>query len=143
MSQWFSFGPWAFSIDAAEAAIAARHRPIQPIPVDAWASFYGLKHLGDPRRSAAALIGPTSDALDREYAMTADLANPVIVAQLLVENQPAPLLIDGTHRLYRAWREKVSELPAYVLTVEETLGIRHPVSLGPCGITVTAASRTR
>ncbi|MEU4693753.1 hypothetical protein [Actinoplanes sp. NPDC023714] len=141
MSQFFQFGPWVFSIDAAEAAITAEPRPTQPLPVAAWAAFYGLKHLDDPRRSAAALIGPTSDGLDREYAMTTDLTNPVIVGQLLVEHQAAPLLIDGTHRLYRAWREKVPELPAHLLTVEETLAVRHEVSLGPDGaITVAAYS---
>jgi hypothetical protein len=50
---------------------------------------------------------------------------------------PAALLIDGVHRLYHAWREGVPRLPAYLLTVEETLRIRHDKLLGPGGTSIT------
>jgi hypothetical protein len=58
--------------------------------------------------------------------MTTDLTEPVIVAILHSQehDEDYPLLIDGTHRLYRAYQEGVATLPAYVLDVAETLGIR-------------------
>ncbi|WP_327038101.1 hypothetical protein [Micromonospora maris] len=120
-AQWFHFGPWVFSIDAAQTLIAATPRDTQPLDVTTWATAYGLTRLDDPHQRAVSLIGPTSTALNRTHAMTTELTTPLIVAQLDITGHPhAPLLIDGTHRLYRAWRENVPRLPAYLLTVEET-----------------------
>jgi hypothetical protein len=63
--------------------------------------------------------------------MTSDLAVPVLVAMLRGNSgEEFPLLIDGTHRLYRAHAERVAELPAYVLTAEETLAIRDDGFIG-------------
>ncbi|MEV0943982.1 hypothetical protein AB0I90_26860 [Micromonospora wenchangensis] len=130
--QWFHFGPWVFSIHAAEALIAAQPRDTRPIDVPSWAAAFGLTHLDEPHRSSVSLIGPTSDGLDRVYAMSTDLAKPIIVAQPSVNGHPpAPLLIDGAHRLYRAWRKQMPQLPTWLLTPEETLLIRHNTVLGP------------
>jgi hypothetical protein len=130
--QRFHFGPWTFSIDAAEALIAARPRSIRRIDVATWAKAYGLTRLDNRDEHTVSLIGPASDGLDRVYAMTTDLAKPVIVAQLAINGQtPAPLLIDGTHRLYRAWSEGIAQLPAYLLTADETRQVHHDALLGP------------
>ncbi|MFD6568594.1 hypothetical protein [Micromonospora profundi] len=134
LPQWFHFGPWVFSIDAAQALIAASPRATRPLDVPAWAAAYGLTHLDNPNPWLTSLIGPTDTALNRTYAMTTDLTQPLIVAQISVNQAPpGPLLIDGTHRLYRAWREHVPRLPAYVLTVEETRQIQDDRLLGPNG----------
>ncbi|MBQ0906793.1 hypothetical protein [Micromonospora sp. U21] len=134
LPQWFHFGPWMFSIDAAQALITASPRDTRPLDVPAWSAAYGLAHLDNPNAWATSVIGPTSTALNRTYAMTADLTKPLIVAQISVNKQPpATLLIDGTHRLYRAWREHIPRLPAYVLTVEETRQIQDDLLLGPRG----------
>lgn len=139
--QWFHFGPWVFSIDAAEALVAATPRDTQHLDVATWAAAYGLTHLDDPHRGAVSLIGPASHALDRAYAMSTDLAKPVIVGQLSINGHPpAPLLIDGTHRLYRAWREGVPRLPAYLLTAEQTRQIQDNVLLGPGRTSITPRS---
>ncbi|MFI7077173.1 hypothetical protein ACIBO1_07760 [Micromonospora sp. NPDC049903] len=133
--QWFHFGPWVFSINAAEALIATTPRNTQPLDVTTWADAYGLTRLDDPH--TVNLIGPTSTGLDRAYAMTTNLAKPLIVAQLTITGQPqAPLLIDGIHRLYRAWRERVPRLPAYLLTAEETRQIQHNTLLSPGRTTI-------
>ncbi|GAB3864133.1 hypothetical protein GCM10029963_74010 [Micromonospora andamanensis] len=130
--QWFHFGPWVFSIDAAQALIATTPRDTQPLDVTTWATAYGLTRLDDPRQRAVSLTGPTSTALDRAHAMTTDLTTPVIVAQLDISGHPpAPLLVDGTHRLYRAWREHLPRLPAHLLTVEETRQVQDNVFLRP------------
>lgn len=130
--QWFHFGPWVFSIHAAETLIAAQPRPTRLIDVPAWATAFGLTRLDDPHRRTISLIGPTSDAFDRDYAMTTDLAKPLIVAQPTVNGHPpAPLLIDGMHRLYRAWREHVPQLTDWLLTAEETRLVQHDGLLGP------------
>ncbi|MEV1319441.1 hypothetical protein AB0J14_25555 [Micromonospora arborensis] len=116
-----------FDINAALALIAAAPRAPQPLNVTAWANAYGLRHLDNPNPWATNLIGPTKNSLNRAYAMTADLTTPVIVCQIpITEQQPAPLLIDGTHRVYRAWRDQVPQLPAHLLTPAETQQIKTP-----------------
>ena len=97
----FHFGPWVFSIDAADALIAATPRRTRDLDVAAWATAYGLTHIDDPHRRTVNLIGP------------------------------ARVLIDGTHRLYRAWRERLPRLPAYLLTPAETRQIQNNALLGP------------
>ncbi len=130
--QWFHFGPWVFSIDAAEALIACAPRDTKHLAVATWATAYGLTRLDNPHERTISLIGPASNAFDRDYAMSTDLTKPVIVAQVDIGGQPpARLLIDGTHRLYRAWREGVPRLPTYLLTAEETRQIQDNVLLGP------------
>lgn len=130
--QWFHFGPWVFSIHTAMALITATPRPARRIDVTAWAKAYGLTRLDDPPSQTIGLISPASDGFDRDYAMSTNLTIPVIVASLPIPAQPPEaLLIDGTHRLYRAWREGVAQLPAYVLTVAETTQVRRDARLGP------------
>lgn len=123
-SQRFYFGPWIFNIDRAQALIADRSRATLSVPVAAWARAYGLDSLGEEHGSIS-LVGPGPD-FDPEYAMTTDLTEPVIVATMRSDDtsQVAPLLIDGTHRLYRAYKEGIDTLPAHLLNVEETLMIR-------------------
>ena len=128
--QWFYFGPWAFSIDEAETLIGEQPRKPGSLDVAAWANTYGLTHIDDPDPRTVTLIGPTRDGLDREYAMGTDLSKPGIVATLEVDGEPTALFIDGVHRLYRAWREGVPSLPAYVLTVAETHQIKHNRIIG-------------
>lgn len=136
--QWFHFGPWVFSIDAAHALITATPRDTVALDVAAWATAYGLTHLDDAHRSAVNLISPTPDAVDRLYAMSTDLGKPVLLGQLSVNGAPpAALLIDGVHRLYRAWRDGVPHLPAYLLTAAETRAIQHNTLLGPNGTSIT------
>ncbi|MBM0224857.1 hypothetical protein [Micromonospora sp. ATA51] len=62
--QWFHFGPWAFSIDAADALIATTPPDTQSLDVTTWATAYGLNRLDDPHR--VNLIGPTSTGLNRD-----------------------------------------------------------------------------
>jgi hypothetical protein len=128
--QWFYFGPWAFSIDEAERLIADRPREPHTLDVAVWANAYGLATIDDSAPGRVSLIGPTRDGLDREYAMGIDLTKPVIVATLETSGEPAALFIDGIHRLYRAWREGVAQLPAYVLSVAETQQIKHDRIIG-------------
>ncbi|MEU5943800.1 hypothetical protein ABZ807_32655 [Micromonospora sp. NPDC047548] len=137
--QWFHFGPWVFSIDAAEALITTTPRDTQHLDVPTWAAAYGLTHLDNPHQRAVSLVGPISSTLDRAYAMATDLTKPLILCHLSINGHPpAPLLIDGTHRLYRAWREGVPRLPAYLLTAEETRQIQDTVLLGPGRTSITS-----
>jgi hypothetical protein len=121
-NQYFQFGPWVFNVDRALALIAEKPRPTHLLPVDAWARFYGLAEPED--KSSIPLISPGA-GFDRDYALTTDLTEPVVVATLRdAEGYESPLLIDGTHRLYRAYVEGIEQLPAHVLDVEESLAIR-------------------
>lgn len=117
--QRFQFGPWLFNVNGARAIIAERPREIRSLPVESWARFYGL----DSSDEAVSLF--SAQGLDRDYAMTTDLAEPVLVATLRSSsNEQFPLLIDGTHRLYKAYVQAVADLPAYVLDADESLAIR-------------------
>lgn len=71
----------------------------KPQTVDSWAYV-------DPKR-----------AMSQEI----DLDIPVILAiiQGKPEDRPRPLLIDGLHRLYKAYREERLSIPCYALTPDE------------------------
>ena len=120
--QVFQFGRWVFNVDQAHALLAERPREPLPVPVMPWVRQHGLDLLDYLDRVPILGAGPD---FDREYAMTTDLTEPLIVATLhLPGSGNSPLLIDGTHRLYRAYREGTAELPALVLDVAESLAIR-------------------
>jgi hypothetical protein len=117
--QHFQFGPWVFNVSGARAIIAERPRDLQALDVESWAYQYGL----DDTDAGAPLF--SNVGLDRDYAMTTDLDEPVIVATVRTsEHGELRLLIDGTHRLYKAHVQGVAELPAYMLNAEESLVIR-------------------
>jgi hypothetical protein len=123
-AQWFVFGGWVFDVTAAAAIIRAEPRETVSLPVGPWARAYGLDR--DPGSDTAAipLLGP-GPGFSRAYAMTTDLTQPLIIATLLVTGgEPAALLIDGTHRLFKGHATGTAELPAYLLTEAETLAIR-------------------
>lgn len=121
-AQWFQFGGWIFDVDHAQALLTERPRNPQPLPVMPWVRQYGLDLLDHPDTAPILGVGP---GFDRDYAMGTDLTEPLIVATLRTSDHGhSPLLIDGTHRLYRAYREGLAELPAYVLNESETQAIR-------------------
>jgi hypothetical protein len=129
--QWFTLRPWIFDVDMAVTLLRAAPRPPRMIPVEAWARAYGLTREPGGGRHAISLIGPGPD-FSPDYAMTTDPGEPVILATLAdAGGEPTPLLIDGCHRLYKAAVTSRPEIPAFVLTVAETLLIRSDAVLGP------------
>ena len=115
--QRFQFGPWTFDVRRGLAIAAERPRRLSRLPVEAWVDFYAL------RKGAVPIFGPHD--IDESYAMSTDLANPVLVGTMRNNGDRAfPLLIDGLHRVYRAHAEQLPYLPAYVLNAQETLAIR-------------------
>ena len=113
--------PWLFDVTVAAVLLRAAPRPPQLLPVTAWARAYGLIRAPGGRQHTVSLIGPGPD-FDPEYAMTTDLDEPVIIATLTnAGGEPAPLLIDGCHRLYKAAVTGRADFPAFVLTAAETL----------------------
>lgn len=116
--QLFQFGPFLFDVEAAHRLLRSAPRELCRLPVDAWASLYGLD--GNP----GSFIAP-GPAFDPAHAMGTDLARPPILALLPTDDLIGnPILIDGCHRLYRAHRQRVPDLPAYQLTLDETRAIR-------------------
>jgi hypothetical protein len=125
--QHFQFGPWLFNVNGARAIIEDSPREPRNLPVVQWARFYGLDSV---EGQTVSLFTPLP-SFDRDYAMTTDLSEPLLVAALRSEEgEEFPLLIDGTHRLYRAFVEGVNELPAYLLSIEESLAIREDGAIG-------------
>lgn len=132
--QWFTFGPCEFDIDKALEIIGRdADRPTRTIDVLQWAKMLGVeKTLAEYH--AEGVLPMLRGEIDEEYARTkSDLSVPVIVADIRVkqDGEPAHMLIDGTHRLRRAFLEGVLTLPAYVLTFKESRAIRSDVFLGP------------
>ena len=121
--QHFVFGAWAFDIQAAQLRLRAHPRARLQAEITGWAHVFGL-HEQAPGRFPL-IAGPD---LDRAYAMTTNLDEPLIIATLQAAGKdPEPLLIDGWHRVYRAHAEHRTHLPAYVLTIAESLKIRSHV----------------
>ncbi|MCP2325192.1 hypothetical protein HDA40_003699 [Hamadaea flava] len=130
--QWFHYHVWVFAVHTAMDLIDAWPRPTRPLDVPTWAQAFGLTRIDNPSPHTISLQGPDPEHFDRAYAMSTDLTKPVIVTHLLIDGaEPSPLLIDGTHRLYRAWREGVPQLPAYLLTVAESRLVQEDRRLGP------------
>jgi hypothetical protein len=106
--QVFLFGAFVFNVDRGLAAIAEAPRETRPIQVAAWARFFGFDVSPE---DGIALFAPRY--LNHDYAMTTDLDNPVLIATLRGdEDRGYPLLIDGTHRIYKAFTLGLERLPA-------------------------------
>ena len=119
-NQSFVFGAFVFNVDRAQQIVAEDLREVDELSVTPWAQYYGLDD-DDPHH--ASFFSPRN--LDRDYAMTTDLDDPLLVATLQnSRGKLFSLLIDGTHRLYKAYKQGVLVLPAYVLDEEESLSIR-------------------
>ncbi|MFJ2115138.1 hypothetical protein ACIOEX_25125 [Streptomyces sp. NPDC087850] len=123
--QYFHFGPFIYDVDAALEIIHKEPRPdrLQEIHVAVWA--LGVHKSPEENRQGKTiplLVGN----FDEEYARTqADLSVPLIFADLSTEGEkPGYMLIDGTHRLRRAFIEDVEKLPVYLLDKVESLRIR-------------------
>jgi len=119
--QVFVFGPFVFDIEEAHAIIRRAPRPKFQIDADAWALSYGIAYIqpdGTTPADAPTLIRQ-ADGFDTAHAMCADLTRPLITARI----DGLELVIDGIHRLYKAWRLGVEQLYAYQLTDAETAQI--------------------
>lgn len=115
--QYALIGDTLLDVEQAHRLLRASPRPRVRIDVPAWARLYGLD--GDP--TSPVKVGPT---FDPAHALTADLNRPLILATFTTgEGAGAELIIDGSHRLYRAHLEGRDSLPAYLLTASETVAI--------------------
>ncbi len=131
--QFFVFGPFLYAIGKALEIIAKDSgRETHPLPVADWAKALGVEKTLDEYH-ADGCFPLLRGEVDEEYALTcADLSVPVIVADIRAkrDGEPVLMLIDGTHRLRRAFVEGVESLPAYVLTFAESRRIRSTASYG-------------
>lgn len=103
--QDFEFSGHFFNLDKAKKIITKRPRPVETMQVDEFAYM---------------LI----DAIIRVKAATSPkykLDVPVIIGTLTSGRR---LLLDGWHRLRKALDTKVKELPAVILTREETAEVK-------------------
>ncbi|GIG57366.1 hypothetical protein Lfu02_17380 [Longispora fulva] len=111
-------GPFRYSVRGALDIIERAPRDLRQVDVFKVAVNMGLLDLGGGTPRVPAHVDPA-------YAMTADLEKPLIMLQ------PGPGTVvvgDGWHRVYRAVVEGRRQLPAYLLTVEETEEVK---TLGP------------
>lgn len=103
--EFFRFGDTVWDIAKAEKLVAGRSPNWSVRPADA--KVYWEQGWVD---------------VDPDHASTADLSRPVIGIPSNVEG--SHFIIDGWHRLYRAYAEDVSSLPAHLLTREEEMSVR-------------------
>jgi hypothetical protein len=122
----FLFGSMRFNVDRGLALVAEVTRQAQRVQVAPWAEFFGFSN---PKEKGITLLAPRF--LDPDYAMTIDLEEPVLIASIRSSwGELLPLLIDGTHRIYKAYTLGVSTLPSYVLDDVESLSIRDDQFIG-------------
>ncbi|MEY9889249.1 hypothetical protein ABIA31_002897 [Catenulispora sp. MAP5-51] len=115
--QYALIGGVLLDVEAAFRLLRATPRRAARIDVDAWARLYGM----DGGLNAPIRVGPL---FDPDHAATADLRRPLILVTLtLDESEEVQLIADGSHRLFRAFREGRSTLLAWVLTATETQAI--------------------
>jgi hypothetical protein len=116
--QVFAFGPFVFDVEEAHAIIRRAPRPKFQIDAEAWALNYGIAYIqsdGTTPADAPTLIRQ-ADGFVTAHAMRADLGRPLIMARI----DGLELVIDGIHRLYKAWHLGIEQLNAYHLTDGET-----------------------
>lgn len=121
----YFFGPFAYDINKALTLIAEDpDRAVHQVDVTPWAQSLGLDKSTEEcteKRTVRLLVGD----VDEEYALTrADLSVPVIFADVTKEGEPGYLLIDGAHRMRRAYVEGREKIPAYILNRDEAARIR-------------------
>ncbi len=126
--QFYELGPFRFDVAAARKIIQEESRPdrLEEIDVADCARTLGL-HRSQEEIRQDGIVRILVGEVDEEYARTqADLSVPLIIADLSKEGdeEPSYLMIDGAHRLRRAFVEGVEMLPVYRLDRAETLRIR-------------------
>ena len=113
------------------------HHDLYPLDVEKQAKAYDMKKYV-PKKER--------DLKMRNGGMSFSILNPIQLGEtdaameMPVERLKDPLLfgmvdgkpwlLDGHHRLYRAYQEEIEELFAYILTEEETLEIGFDVDIG-------------
>jgi nitrogen fixation protein len=95
----------AYRWDVTEAQKIAARLPVRRFDPQPWFGWLGA-------------IG-----LDEDHVSTVDLERPVIMVRLR-EADGAAMLIDGWHRLARAQRESVADLPVVVLDEDQEYQVR-------------------
>ena len=114
----YGFGVFAFDVRKAKELICASPREIRMVDT----SRERVERLiGRPPEPDSFDIGTVY--VDWEKAKTADISTPLIVAMARVDPESqkrSPVVIDGHHRLARAWLDKIPELPYVLLTDEES-----------------------
>lgn len=64
---------------------------------------------------------------DKALSDVVDFTVPVLVSPIIVDDDvKSYMVIDGWHRIYKAHKHGLTEMPAFVLTVKETLSITVP-----------------
>lgn len=82
-----------------------------------------VKLIGEPPVEGSVEIAIYPVAVDWKRAETADPSIPLIVAQIRLDpnsNERSTLLIDGHHRLAKAYLDNIQKLPYILLTEKES-----------------------
>ena len=103
LGEQFIYGSVRYDLAKAKTLIKATARPVEMKPLGQFKSMYY-----------------EAVKIDWDKAEKTDTAIPVIVAT----EDGKPVLIDGWHRYAKALRTKLTEIPAVVLTEEETKQLR-------------------
>jgi hypothetical protein len=61
--------------------------------------------------------------INKQHAETVDLQKPVLLGVVRMSGQEGVILLDGNHRVYKAKQEGITQLPAYVLELDQTAEI--------------------
>jgi hypothetical protein len=121
----YHFLSYQWDIVRAFYLIEQRPRDPQPIHVAPCARNYGFSFFegGAKEEETVEATGFFYVNIKTVMSDEIDLERPLLIAlvKLKKDEQPAAMLIDGLHRLFKAARQGRKELPALILTPEEEL----------------------
>lgn len=103
MTEYFQF--LLYRWDVTKAQQIAANLPVRRFNAQPWFGWLGLIRVDD------------------DHVRTADLNHPLLVVKIR-ELGGDPLIIDGWHRLAKAEREGVTELPVVVLDEDQEFDVR-------------------
>ena len=109
-SETFRFLMVRWDIVKARYIIEQIRKPVNTLQVAGAARAYGLDR---PQSEESAAM------VDEKRAMSTAIDTSVPVILVLLAGASSPILIDGLHRLYKAYREGKKTIPCYALTSEE------------------------
>jgi hypothetical protein len=126
----FRFGRYYFDLDLVRRHIAAGDVPfeLKQVNITEWASkSMGLDRTHPDHKPVSVLININYDHL---ATITPErLTVPIILVTIVIQKMEYHLIIDGNHRVAKAYLSGMDELPAYVFDLKATEKLDGPVKL--------------
>ncbi len=97
-------------------------RQVQALDVKSWAQGYGFDAVLPPHLRREGKVSQALVTVDLAHALSdaVDIGQPVIAGQMALDGKIILFLLDGHHRLLKAYGLALPTLPAFLLSLAET-----------------------